>query len=206
MIAAMPIPPYDPRHPEVAAVWYSYGGLTRFLESTRLALAREEALWLGVEFDAPDAIVLTSEGIAGPPSVYRVAIADHLSALADGEVFAGLVLLKTAALAEALARLLLSVPRLEGGLEVWAPACLQAAGHSPGKVHAGMAGLVETYVHRNAVAHGTTTWSQPMVDRLLKAGGTPPAAGSSVVVAPNLAEFRSRLRSFMRLTGLTVKP
>lgn len=200
----MPLSSSDPRFPEVVDIWTSYRDLTRFLESTRLALTRERALWNGVEFHSPEDVVLQAEGVGGPASKYRVKVIDHLDALADDEVLAGLVLLKTASLCESLFRLLLAVDELSGGVEVWGTNGIVLAGQQWADVLGGQAGVVDVYVHRNAVAHGTTTWTPQMVRRLQGAGGVPPALGTSVSVAGQLEMFRARLRSLMRLTGLTI--
>lgn len=200
----MPLPQSDPRYPDVVDIWTSYRDLTRFLESTRLALTRERALWNGVEFHSPEDVVLQAEGVGGPTSTYRVKVADHLGALADDEVLAGLVLLKTASLCEALFRLLLAVDELSGGVETWGTRGLTVGGRQWADAMGGEAGAVDVYVHRNAVAHGSTTWTTTMSDRLKRAGGVPPALGTPVTVASQLETFRARLRSLMRLTGLTI--
>lgn len=193
----------DDRFSAVSDVWARYGELTRFLESARIAIERERSLWESADFVAAESIQIRSCSIGGA-GTYRVQIDQHLATLGDPETLSGLVLLGTCSAAEELARIALKTERLPtGGVEKWGPEALRPNGHDLNEVKGGKAQIVSVYQVRNAVVHGHRAWTEAMVSRVIAAGGSPPAVGSKVEVAPVLATYRSCLRSFMQLTGLT---
>jgi hypothetical protein len=70
-----------------------------FLNSERLAFAREHELWESLQFRHPEEVALA---IAKPPKGrYVVSVHEHQAALADTETFYASVLIQSYALAEA---------------------------------------------------------------------------------------------------------
>jgi hypothetical protein len=74
------------------------GRITRFLESARLAFARERKLWTSLELEAVDDVKLSAPTGQGS---YRVALAQHLQAVEDEDTLLGAVLIHSYAIAEA---------------------------------------------------------------------------------------------------------
>ena len=195
----------DDRFEPASQVWVRYGELTRFMESARIALDRERALWESTEFVSADTIRLKSPSISG--NEYRVRIDQHVAAVSDAETLSGLVLLGSCAAAEELARIALGRSRLpQGGVEAWGAEALALQATTLSAVKGGSAAIVSAYVVRNAVAHGMPRWTPEMVARVSEAAGSPPEVGARVFVARDLEAYRTALRSFMRLTGLTTSP
>ncbi|MDQ3010794.1 MAG: hypothetical protein M3X11_08850, partial [Acidobacteriota bacterium] len=61
-------------------MWEEWGRITRFLESSRIALAREQKLWESLEIHQPnDAKIRTSSG----SSTYQVSLEQHKTAVSD---------------------------------------------------------------------------------------------------------------------------
>ena len=65
---------HDERVSDAAKVpprlWEEWAGITRFLESTRLAFARETTLWKGLELDAPPEEVRISVSVGTGSSAW----------------------------------------------------------------------------------------------------------------------------------------
>lgn len=101
-----------------AGVWDQWGRITRFLESARLAFARERNLWTSLELEAVDDVKLSAPTGQGS---YRVALAQHLRAVEDEDTLLGAVLIHSYAIAEAAASDRLSVPARDlGGMRTGA--------------------------------------------------------------------------------------
>lgn len=197
----MALTPSDPDYEVVANIWREYGALTRFLESTRIALAHEAERVHAEAKSGP----IQSVGIGGDPSKYEVRRSQHLEVVRDEEMLARLVLVQTTALCESLARLCVAkAGGLEGGVEAWGSRCLEANGQAWGSVEGGQSQVVLAFVYRNAIAHGSNELTAKEIRRLETAGNSQFGAGSTIEVAPGLELMRASIRSFMRLTGKTV--
>jgi hypothetical protein len=180
-------------------MWSEWGRTTRFLNSTRIAFAREQALWRNLELaDRSAARIHTVSG----PARYRVSLEDHIRALGDEQLLHGAILVYSYTLAESQAadHLGLSTRDL-GGIEDWSHRLLQRIGRSWGDVLDGKAGLVEVAVVRNALAHGLDRMDQRGINRMAAAGSTFGwTVGEPVVISfGQLRLYRDRLRSLLRL-------
>jgi hypothetical protein len=71
----------------MAPVWLEWRRLTRFLESARLAFARENNLWTSLELRSADEVELSA---ATPHGAYRVGLQQHLEAVSDEETLGGI--------------------------------------------------------------------------------------------------------------------
>ncbi len=179
-------------------VWTEWGRLTRFLESARIAFAREYALWGALELANPaSAEVCVVNGRA----TYRASLDQHREAVSDSWLLHASVLLSYYALAEAAAADTLGDPDVAvGGIEIWGRRLLDAATADWEAVKAGKAGAVEVAVVRNTVAHGERCYSQRGVNRLQAAGAVTAKPGDRVVLDyATLLEYRARLRSLLRV-------
>ena len=173
-----------------------WGRLTRFLESARLAFARERNLWVSLGIDE-QVRISASEGR------YNVALHKHIDAVDDGEMLHGSVLVHSYALAESAAadRLAMDLRSL-GGIEDWGARLLSTNDRDWSEVEGGLAGAVEVAVVRNAFAHGSRTIDPSARARLLAAGARTRPVGS-VVTLPysELKESRARLLSLLNVAG-----
>lgn len=189
VLSEMPAPansPYD-----------EWGRLTRFLESSRLAFARERNLWASAGIDE-------QVRISAPDGHYNVALHKHLDAVDDGETLHGSVLVHSYALAESAAadRLAMDLRSL-GGIEDWGARLLSTNDRDWSEVQGGLAGAVEVAVVRNAFAHGSRTIELSACGRLLAAGARTRPVGSAVTLRyTELREFRARLLSLLNVAGI----
>jgi hypothetical protein len=185
----------------VAPVWEEWGRITRFLESARLAFARERNLWASLEIREPEGVRLSSPNGNG---TYRVPLAKHLEAIRDEDILLGSVLVHSYALAESSAAQRLKMDaRHFRGIEDWGTQLLATTQSSWETLRDGLAGAVEVAVVRNAYAHGKRRISPTAQDRLRRAGGSPTGHGSSVSLDyPTLKMFRGRLRDLMDVGGV----
>ena len=187
VVAEMPGPDSSP--------YGEWGRLTRFLESARLAFARERDLWVSLGVD---------EQVRISASGYNVAVRKHIDAVEDGEMLHASVLLHSYALAESAAadRLAMDLRSLRG-IEDWGARLLSANDCDWSEVKGGLAGAVEVAVVRNAFAHGSRAVDPPARARLLAAGARTRPVGS-VVTLPysQLREFRARLLSLLNAAGI----
>lgn len=180
-------------------IWDDWGRTTRFLESTRIAFARERLLWESLELADG-----TTAQLAVPMTTkqYKVKLAQHLEAIADETTLLGLVLIQSYALAEAAAAQRLG-GRVSGGVETWGGQLLSTNHQDWSAVLGGRAGVVEVAVVRNALAHGTRRIDEEGTRRLLAAGAPPRTEGAAVMITySELADYRDRLRSLLRLGGV----
>jgi hypothetical protein len=162
----------------MTTVWSEWGALTRFLESARLAYARERNLWNSLELADREAVVIVSTSGARR---YEVSLSRHLSAVDDEVTLHASVLIHYYALAEAAACAHLNIEsRSAGGIEAWGRQLLTANSRSWTDVLDGEAGAVELAVVRNAFADGTRTISDSDAARLVTAAASPRSAGDSV--------------------------
>ena len=185
--------------PASSPVWDEWGRTTRFLESTRIAFARERLLWESLELADGAAAQLAVPMEAGQ---YKVKLAQHLEAVADEATLLGLILIQSYALAEAAAAQLLG-DRADGGVESWGGQLLSANHRDWTAVYGGKAGAVEVAVVRNAFAHGTRRIDRAGARRLLEAGAPKRAEGEAVTITySELMDYRVRLRSLLRLGGV----
>ena len=102
---------------ELAPAWHEWRRLTRFLESARLAFARESNLWTSLELRSADEVRLSA---ATPRGTYKIGLQQHLDAVRDEEMLLASVLIHSYALAEtAAAERLGGDARDFGGIEDW---------------------------------------------------------------------------------------
>ena len=86
--------------PGAAPIWSEWGRLTRFLESARLAFARERNLWATLDLRSADEVKLSAATHHG---TYKVGLNQHLAAVRDEETLFASVLIHSYALAESAA-------------------------------------------------------------------------------------------------------
>ncbi len=109
-------------------VWRQWRDITRFLESTRLAFARERQIWDSLQLASPEDITLASPAGIG---TYRVALQDHIEVIGNEEMLLASVLIHSYAVAEAAVNELLGLgPRSSGGIEAWGGKLLGQAGRT----------------------------------------------------------------------------
>jgi hypothetical protein len=185
----------------VGPVWSEWGRLTRFLESARLALARERNLWASLELRSAEDVRLSATTARG---TYKVGLPQHLDAIRDDETLLASVLIHSYALAEtAAAERLGGDARDFGGIEDWGTRLLATTGSRWDSVKGGVAGAVEVAVVRNAYAHGVRRIDEPAENRLQAAGKTDAKAGDLVALDyATVKVFRGRLRGLMSLGGI----
>lgn len=183
-------------------VWDEWGALTRFLESARLAFARESRLWHSLELRDRDSVTITAPRGVGLSS-YEVRLEQHLKAVDDEVTLLASVLIHSYALVEATACDLLDIDsRSAGGIEKWGQQLLESNDRTWADVADGQPGAVEVAVIRNAFAHGGRTITTRDADRLNKADCTPRTPGDRVSLNhEELIRFRNRLRHLMRFGG-----
>ena len=70
-------------------VWDKWRHITRFLESARLAFARERNLWTSLEIESAEAVKLSAPTGQG---AYRVSLHKHLAAVQDEDTREGLLI------------------------------------------------------------------------------------------------------------------
>jgi len=175
----------------------AWGRITRFLESGRLAFAREHELWSTLEIDQADEVVIS---VRKPQGLYKVRLQQHLDAIKDEQTFHAAVLVQSYALVESAAAERLDVDaRTFNGIEHWGHELLTHAATDWSAVKGGQAGAVTTAVVRNAVAHGERTISARAAKRLSAAGirGVPKGTPISLTY-DELTEHRARLLSLLR--------
>ncbi len=191
-------------------LWDEWRRITRFLESGRVAFARERDLWAGLELVNPDAVKLNvpPEGRSAGRG-YRIGLPSHQAALADEELFHTAVLLHTYALTEAVSHEALALRGVTfgTGIESWGLALLRSCPGSTGPSWWSdavvEADLVETVVHRNVFAHGQRHLDERAVARLHRVGRTTWQTGDEVFLAYDaLRVHRARLRQLLRDGGL----
>ncbi|GCD88076.1 hypothetical protein [Nocardioides sp. LS1] len=185
-------------------VWDEWGALTRFLESARIAFARERNLWHALELADREAVTINAP--ASEHGRYAVSLGQHIAAVDDEVTLHASVLIHSYALTESTICGLLGVsPRRTNGIEDWATRALEANGRSWDSVQAGLPGAVEVAVVRNAFAHGTRTVDAQGAKRL-QAVGTQVSAGQAVTLTyEELREYRIRLRGILRYGGADPK-
>ena len=180
-------------------MWSEWGRTTRFRNSTRIAFAREQALWQNLELaDRSAARIHTASG----PTRYRVSLDDHIHALGDEQLLHGAILIYSYTLAESQAADYLGLDTRDlGGIEDWAQRLLNRIGRTWGDVLDGKAGLVEVAVIRNALAHGVQRMDQRGINRMEAVGSTFGwSVGEPVEISfDQLRLYRDRLRSLLRL-------
>lgn len=183
---------------EVSAVWSEWGRITRFLNSTQIALARERRIWESLEVSSDAEVTLQ---VKANSREYTVRLEQHLEAVADVDALHAAVLIQSYAVAEAAACDHLSLDqRSARGIEHWGWELLTRNGCSWADVHGDRSGIVEVAVARDAYAHGTHVVDATAANRLASAGSTRWSAGTHVVLsAQDVMEFRDRLRSLLRL-------
>ena len=183
------------------AVWEEWKRITRFLESARVAFARERDLWTSLKIVSADGVRFRgSPGKGG----YRPGITDHLAAVEDEGVLYASVLIHSYAIAEsAAAERLGADTRAIGGIEKWGARLLATTGESWESVVGGYAGVVEVAVVRNAFAHGARRIDGVAAKRLRAAGLTERGDGDLVALDYTTVKlYRWRLRSLLDVGGI----
>lgn len=185
----------------MTTVWTEWGALTRFLESARVAFARERNLWHSLELADREAVTITTQ--TGTRH-YAVSLEDHIAAVDDEVTLFASVLIHTYALAEdAACRQVGLDSRTAGGIEVWGKRLLDAYDRDWTGVLDSESGAVELAVVRNAFAHGTRTIDDSGAKRLASAGSPPRSPGDPVSLTyEELRLYRDRLRSLLRTGGV----
>jgi hypothetical protein len=153
----------------MSSLWDTWVELTRFLESARLAFARESALWESLELANREQAKLKVKVGSG---WYKARLDQHVQAVRDEEMLYASVLIHSYALAESAAIDSLGLVRASGGIETWGLRLLQLAGADWCVVKDGERGAVEVAVVRNAFAHGTRCIDAAAAKRLTVAGAS----------------------------------
>ena len=182
-------------------MWEEWGRITSFLESARVAFARERDLWASLGIVSADGVRFKgSTGKGGR----RVGITDHLAAIDDEDALYASVLIHSYAIAEAAAAERLGADtRTIGGIEKWGARLLATTGKSWESVVGGRAGVVEVAVVRNAYAHGARRIDSVAAKRLRAAGLTERSDGDLVALDyPTVKVFRGRLRRLLGAGGI----
>ena len=181
-------------------VWEGWERITRFLESARLAFARERNLWTSLEIESAEEVKLSAPT---GQRAYRVSLHKHLAAVEDEDTLYGSVLVHRYALVETAAVDRLSADARDfGGIEDWGARLLTTTGQTWDSIKEGVAGAVEVAVVRNAYAHGTRRIDQSAENRLRAVGKAQPSAGDPVIMDyAALKSFRARLRSLLHAGG-----
>ena len=195
------LPSNPAEHDEPAGIWAEWGKITDFLESARMAFAREQQLWNSLTVVGAEDIWIRS---AAKGSKHRLEIADHLAAIRAEDVLHASVLIHTYALAEGAAAHHLGVDqRGVGGIEEWGKQLLDAADSSWDAVYGGLAGAVEVAVVRNTFAHGCRHIDGASARRLAKAGATALVEGDPVTLSyRRLQAYRRRLKRLLHAAGI----
>ena len=183
------------------SVWTEWAAVTRFMESARMAFARERNLWHSLEIaDRSEVMVSTSTGLG----TYAVSLDDHIQTVEDESLLFGSVLIHSYALTEAAAARFLAVNSRDlNGIEVWGERLLGTRGLSwaTSEVLDGLAGAVEVAVVRNAFAHGTRLIDGKGANRLRDAGSPSRSEGDRVALSyDEVRRYRDRLRSLLRIS------
>jgi len=184
-----------------AELWCAWGALTRFLESARIAFARERDLWTSLELDRREDIRLKAPLGKG---TYNMTLNQHLMAIQDEQTLLRSVLVHSYALAESAAMDHLDLSaRSVRGVEDWGIRLLAANGLGWNDMPDGLAGVVEVAVARNACVHGNQRIDVVMERRLREAGVTKWVSGSLMAFSyDELREYRFRLRKLLTLGGV----
>lgn len=185
---------------EATELWDEWKRITRFLNSTTVALARERLLWGSLELDDAPAVRLHVPAAKGK---YVVRLDEHLDALAHLATLHSAVLIQSCAVAEAAACDRLGIdPRTAGGIEDWGAKLLAANGRSWQDVHGGLPGIVEVAVARNAYAHASHVLDGKASARLVAAGSSRWVVGDRIDLDREaVVDFRVRIRSLLRYGG-----
>jgi len=182
-------------------LWIEWGRLTRFLESARIALARERSTWTSLELVNADAARISVP--MGDGGKYKVDLDDHLAAVADEEILMASILLHTYALAEnAAAEKLEAEPLDMGGIEDWGARLLESSGSNWEAVEGGLASAVAMAVTRNAYAHGELRIDARGAKRLAAAGVDWEQGKAVRLDYRTLRTYRKNLRSLLGESGL----
>ena len=188
----------------MSSLWETWAELTRFLESARLAFARERTLWQSLELaNQEDARLKVRVG----KGWYKTRLDQHVQAVMNEEILYASVLIHSYALAESAAMEALVLTRAPGGIEEWGCRLLSQAGAGWARVKDGEAGAVEVAVVRNAFAHGTRCIDTLASKRLIVAGAPHRSAGARVTLSyEELRTYRGRLASLLNEGGLQRRP
>lgn len=182
-------------------LWDEWERITRFLESARVAFARERATWESLGLVATNETTITARR---DQVTYTTGLTDHLRAIADEEILHGAVLVNTYALTQwAAAEHLGTEIKFQQGIETWGEKLLVANDRTWDTVRGGLAGIAEAAVARNAFAHGVRQIDEATANRLERAGARPRTVGSSInLTYAQLRGHRLRLRSLLHQGGL----
>jgi hypothetical protein len=185
---------------EPAQLWAEWKRITRFLNSTQVALARERMLWESLELDRT---ADTRLHVPADRGEYVVRLDEHLESLSHLTTLYAAVLIQSYAVAEAAACDQIGIDqRGAGGIEEWGRALLAQNGRSWVDVHGGLSGIVEVAVARNAFAHAAHTVDAKAAARLSLSGSTRWSNGDQLDLrAQDVIEFRARIRSLLRFGG-----
>src|SRR5690348_674845 len=115
--------------------WDAWAELTRFLESARLAFARERALWQSLELANRDQAKIKVKVGNG---WYKTRLDQHVEAVLNEEMLYASVLIHTYALAESATLDALGLSRAPGGIETWGAQLLEKAGADWANVQGGV--------------------------------------------------------------------
>ena len=179
-------------------IWDEWGRITRFFESSRIALAREATLWESLELADPEsALVRVEHGTSN----YQVSLEAHKLAVTDTWFLYATAIVSYYALVESAAAERLGRDDLVGtdGVADWGDQLLQSVGSDWSRVYGGRLGAVEVAIIRNLIAHGDRTYSKRAVARLHALGvqATPSPGAALSLDDSSFREYRRRLKSLL---------
>lgn len=177
-----------------------WGEVTRFLNSARLAFARERALWISLEIADPGDTEIRAPTGQG---TYQVSLDAHVNAVSAEETLFASVLMHTYAIAEAAAADQLGrSSRTFGGIEDWGGKLLRKVSRDWNDIFGGKAGAVEVAVVRNTYAHGVRAIDASGARRIRDAGGSAAGGDPVSLTYTSLRIYRDRLRSLLRVSEI----
>jgi hypothetical protein len=183
-----------------AALWQEWGRLTRFLNSARIAFAREADIWDSLQIQGKNDVVVE---VTRGHRTFTAKLDQHLDALRDEEILLTSVLIHSYALAEAAAADELGADIRGIRIEDWGKRLLSANGKGWSSVTDGLGGAVEVSVVRNVLAHGRRSINQTAHNRLTAANVNSRPKGSAIALSfDDLATYRARLRSLLSTAGI----
>ncbi len=185
----------------VTLQWSEWGNVTRFLESARVAFARERNLWQSLEIADRESVTITT---TTGSRRYDVPLSRHLAAVHDETTLYVSALIHYYAIAEDAACRTIGVDqRKAGGIEQWGARLLEQNSKNWGDVEDGLPGAVEVAVVRNSLIHGGRVLDELGARRLTMAGALARTAGQTVTLGyDELVCFRTRLRHLLMAGGL----
>lgn len=185
----------------MSSLWSRWGALTRSLISMRVAVERERSFWESLNFTNRSNLKIKAKARGGG---FTIRLVDHVQALDDEGAILAAALVLSYSVAESAATDHLGLDsRNVAGIEDWGGRLLASADADWSHVEGGLAGAVEVGVIRNLIVHGAQSVDVKSHHRLVAAGCTRFAPGTSLALDyETIGLYRARLRSLLVAGGL----